>query len=134
MKPVDRLVEAESELRKLKKERDGLALALGDPKLVSWTHEGGPAPRRLTSFETATAKRIASLDKKIEPLEAECETLLEDVVVGLSGMDAEPDDPEVLLRASLVVLNRLSRAGMSSPESLAVMRMLVRYLKSLADE
>ena len=132
MKPVERLAAAEAELAKLMKERSSLDQALGDPTLVTWTYEGGPVPRRLSTFEVATVKRIASLDKKIEPLEDECEELLSDVVVGLSGIDGEPDDPEVLLRASLVVLNRLQRAGASSPESSAVMRALLRYLKSLA--
>ena len=134
MKPVDRLAAFEAELQKLTKERDGLGQALGDPTLVTWTFDGGPVPRKLTSFEVATVKRIASLDKKIAALDEECEELLSDVVCGLSGIDGEPDDPEVLLRAALVVLSRLHKAGTTLPESRAVMKALLRYLKSLASE
>jgi len=134
VKPAERLVIAEAELQKLTKERGGLSQALGDPRLVTWTYEGGPVPRRLSSFEIATIKRISSLEAKIEVLEDECDDLLSDIVCGLSGMKGEPDDPEVLLRASLVVLNRLHRAGNTLPESRAVMKALLRYLKSLAND
>lgn len=134
MKPVEKLAAVEAELERLTKERENLSQALGDPQLITWTHDGGPVPRRLTAFETATVKRIASLDKKIGPLEDEQEELLSDVVCGLSGIDGEPDDPEVLLRAALVALHRLHKTGAALPESRAVVRALLRYLKSLADE
>jgi hypothetical protein len=134
MKPVERLAAFEAELSKLLKERDGLRQALGDPALVTWVAERGPIPRRLSTFEVATIKRLASLDAKIEPLEDECEELLADTVCALSGIDGEPDDPEVLLRASLVVLNMLHKSGTALPESRIVVRMLLRYLKSLAED
>jgi hypothetical protein len=132
VKPVDRLAIAEAELQKLTKEYDSLRAALGDNKLITWVAERGPVPRRLTAFEMATVKRIDVLDQKMAVLEDECEALLSDVVCGLSGIAGEPDDPEVLLRASLVVLNRLHKKGNTLPESLAVMRALLQYLKSLA--
>jgi len=132
--PVERLAAFEAELAKLTKERDGLRQALGDPKVVTWIAERGPVPRRLSAFEIATVKRIASLDAKIEPLEDECEELLSDVVCSLAGIDGEPDDPEVLLRASLVAMNLLHKSGTALPESRVVVRMLLRYLKSLAED
>jgi hypothetical protein len=134
VKPVERLNAAEAELQKLTKEYDALRSALGDNKLITWVAERGPVPRRLTAFETATVKRIDVLDQKMAVLEDECEELLSDVVCGLSGISGEPDDPEVLLRASLVVLNRLHKNGNTLPESLALMRALLRYLKSLAND
>jgi hypothetical protein len=134
MKPVERLAAFEAELAKLVKERDGLRQALGDPKLITWVAERGPIPRRLSSFEVATVKRLALLESKIEPLEDECEELLADTVCSLSGIDGEPDDPEVLLRASLVALNLLHKSGTALPESRVVVRMLLRYLKSLAED
>lgn len=134
MKSVERLAAFEETLAKLTKERDGLQQALGDPLLVTWIAERGPVPRRLSAFELATVKRIAALEAKIEPLEDECEELLSDVVCALAGIDGEPDDPEVLLRAALVALNLLHKRGGPLPESRAVMRALLRYLKSLAND
>lgn len=134
MTPPERLAAFEAELEKLTKERDGLRQALGDTKLVTWIAERGPVPRRLSSFELATVKRLASMEPKIEALEDECDELLSDVVCWLAGIDGEPDDPEVLLRASLVTLNRLHKAGNSTTESRVMVRALLRYLKSLASD
>jgi hypothetical protein len=134
MKPVERLAAAEASLAQLVKDRDNLKQALGDPALVTWVYERGPIPRRLTSFEIATVKRLALMEEKIIALEDECEEILSDTICGLSGIDGEPDDPEVLLRASLVVLSRQTKAGTALPETRAVMRGLLRYLKSLADD
>lgn len=132
--PIDRLAVVEAELSKLKKERDGLRQALGDPRLVTWVAERGPVPRRLSAFEIATVKRLNTLEPKIEALEDEHKELHLDVTCALSGISGEADDPEVLLRAALVALNRLHKAGTSLPESRVVMRVILNYLRSLATD
>ncbi len=130
---ADELVVAEVELAKLTKEYDGFKAALGDPKLTAWVGDRGrAAPRTLSSFEMATVKRLISLEPKIDKLADQVDDLFGDVIREIAGIDGELDDPELLLRASLVVLNRLHKTGRSTPESAAVMKALVTYLKSLA--
>lgn len=133
--PSQRFLEADEELRKLTREAETLRSAINDKQLVAWVHERGPVPRKLTTFEAATVKRLVELDDKISDLAESRGELLADAIVGLSGMvDVEPDDPEALLRASLVALNRLYKKGHSSPESMVVMKALASYLKSLSQD
>lgn len=132
--PAQRLDAADAELAKLSDEYDKLSKGLGDPKAKLWVAERGLIPRSLSPFELATVKRLDALDHKMEELEAEREALLSDVVCGLARKEGEPDDPEILLRAAVVVIQRLHKAGTALPESRAVGRALVNYLRSLATD
>lgn len=135
MSPAEQLSEKETELAKLQKEYDGFKKALGDPKLTAWVADRGrAAPRSLSAFEVATVKRLASLEPKIDRLAQECEDLFGDVVCEIAGIDGEPDDPELLLRAAMIVLSRLHKTGRSTPESRVVTKALLMYLKSLAND
>ena len=130
-----RLAAVEAELAKVQVEYDGLSKALGDPTLTVWIADRGrAAPRKLSAFEIATVKRIASLEPKLDKLEDRQEDLRAEVICELAGIPSDSDvqDPETLLRASLVVFNRQHKAGLSTTESKTVMRALIDYLKSLA--
>lgn len=132
-----RLAEIEENLQKLQKEYDGLSAALGDPALTSWASDRGrAAPRKLTAFEAATVKRLDSLEPKLDAIEDQQEELRAQLVCELAGIpiDSAIDDPETLLRASLVIFHRAHKAGQSSVESRTVMRALIAYLKSLAED
>jgi len=132
-----RLVSVEESLSKLQKERDGFAKALGDPNLTTWVADMGRAvPRKLSTFEAATVKRIAALDAELEKLEDRQVELRAQLVCELAGVpsDSETQDPEILLRAALVVLFRWNKAGKSTVLSRTVAHALTRYLKSLADD
>lgn len=132
-----RLAEIEESLQKLQKEYDGLSTALGDPTLTSWASDRGrAAPRKLTAFEAATVKRLDSLEPKLDALEDEQEELRAQLICELAGIppDSVTDDPETLLRASLVIFHRAHKAGQSTIESRTVMRALIAYLKSLAED
>lgn len=132
-----RLAEIEESLQKLQKEYDGLSTALGDPTLTSWASDRGrAAPRKLTAFEAATVKRLDSLEPKLDALEDEQEELRAQLICELAGIptDSAVDDPETLLRASLVIFHRAHKGGQSTIESRTVMRALIAYLKSLAED
>lgn len=132
-----RLAEIEESFQKLQKEYDGLSAALGDPTLTSWASDRGrAAPRKLTAFEAATVKRLDSLEPKLDALEDEQEELRAQLICELAGIptDSVVDDPETLLRASLVIFHRAHKAGQSTIESRTVMRALIAYLKSLAED
>lgn len=132
-----RLAEIEGSLQKLQKEYDGLSAALGDPTLTSWASDRGrAAPRKLTAFEAATVKRLDSLEPKLDALEDEQEELRAQLICELAGIptDSAVDDPETLLRASLMIFHRAHKSGQSTVESRTVMRALIAYLKSLADD
>jgi hypothetical protein len=130
-----RLAAVEAELAKVQGEYDGLSKALGDPTLTAWIADRGrAAPRKLSMFEVATVKRIASLEPKLDKLEDQQEDLRAEVVCELAGIPSDSDvqDPETLLRSALVVLHREHKAGRSTVESRTVMRALIDYLRSLA--
>jgi hypothetical protein len=130
-----RLAAVEAELAKVQGEYDGLSKALGDPTLTAWIADRGrAAPRKLSAFEVATVKRIASLEPKLDKLEDQQEDLRAEVVCELAGIPSDSDvqDPETLLRSALVVLHREHKAGRSTVESRTVMRALIDYLRSLA--
>lgn len=134
MKVAEKLAAVETELAKVQKEYDGLSQALGDPTLTAWVADRGrAAPRKLSAFEIATVKRIASLEPKLDKLEDQREDLFAETICEIAGIPSDSDvgDPEVLLRAALVCLNRMHKTGMSTPESRAVMEALLGYLKSL---
>lgn len=136
-KAADKLVVVEAELAKLQKEVDGFNSVLSDPTIVSWVADRGRvAPRSLTAFEVATIKRIASLEPKIEDLEILRDELLAEAVCGVAGvpLDSDINDPEILLRAAAVSINRLHKAGQGSPESHAVLKSLIAYLRSLLED
>lgn len=132
--PAQRLDAAEAELATRVAEHESLKNGLGDPAIKIWIAERGLVPRSLSAFERATVKRIEALDQQIEELENECDALLSDVVCGLAQRAGEADDPEILLRASLVAIYRLHKAGTALPESRAMTKALVRYLRSLAED
>jgi hypothetical protein len=137
MTKAERLAEVEAELAKLQKEHDSFSKALSDPKIVAWIADRGrAAPRSLTAFEIATIKRIATLEPKIDDLETQRDELLAEVICGIASVPADSDinDPEILLRASAVSLSRLHKAGHASPESLAILKALVFYLRSLIED
>lgn len=136
-KTVDRLAAVEAELAKVQGEYDSLSQALGDPLLTTWVADRGrTAPRQLSSFEAATVKRIAKLEPRLDDLEDEQEDLRAQLVCELAGvpLDSDIEDPETLLRASLVLFHRMHKAGQSTTESRTVMRALIAYLKSLSDD
>jgi len=136
-KTVDKLAAVEAELAKVQAEYDGFSKALGDPTLTAWISDRGrAAPRKLSAFEIATVKRIGTLEPKLDKLEDQQEDLRAEVVCELAGIPSDSDvqDPETLLRASLVVLNRAHKAGQSTVESRTVMRALIDYLRSLATD
>lgn len=135
MSAAEELAKVEVELVRLEKERDGLRLALGDPTLVTWTHERGPVPRRLTAFEAATVRRLDSLDSKVYQASLKRDDLFAAVLQEVAGIDGEPDDPELLLRAAMVIIHRLHRlTSMATPESKVVLKALLSYLKSLSED
>lgn len=134
-KTADRLAAVEAEIAKVQSEYDGLSGALGDPAITTWIADmGRAAPRKLSAFEAATVKRIASLEPKLDKLEDQRDDLRAELICELAGIptDSEVQDPETLLRAALVVLNRAHKAGRSTVEERTVMRALIDYLKSLA--
>lgn len=136
-KTADKLAAVEAELAKAQSEYDGLSGALGDPMLTTWVADRGrAAPRALSSFEAATVKRIAKLEPKLDDLEDQQEDLRAQLICELAGIptDSEVEDPETLLRASLVVFHRAHKAGQSTIESRTVMRALIAYLKSLSTD
>lgn len=133
----ERLAAVEESLQKLQGEYDNLSAALGDPNLTAWvTDRGRTAPRKLTAFEAATVKRLASLEPKLDALEDQQDDLRAQLICELAGIpsDSEVTDPETLLRASLVVFHRAHKAGRSTVESRTVMRALIDYLRSLAED
>jgi len=128
----ERIADVDAERTKLQKEYDGFLQALGDPTITAWVGDREQRmPRKLTTFEIATIKRIASLEPKLDALDDEYEDLCDDVLMAIAGVPGEPDDPEVLLHASLVTINRAHKAGHATPESKVVLRALLMYLKSL---
>jgi cytochrome P450 len=136
-KTADKLTAVEAELAKVQAEYDSLSQALGDPAITTWVSDRGrAAPRRLSMFEAATVKRLSALEPKLDNLEDQREELRAEVICELAGIPSDSDvqDPETLLRASLVVLNRAHKAGKSTIESRTVMRALIGYLKSLAED
>lgn len=136
-KTADKLTAVEAELAKVQAEYDSLSQALGDPAITTWVSDRGrAAPRRLSMFEAATVKRLSALEPKLDNLEDQREELRAEVICELAGIPSDSDvqDPETLLRASLVVLNRDHKAGKSTVESRTVMRALIGYLKSLAED
>lgn len=134
MSKAEQLAKVDADLADLRKQKKDLQLALGDPLLVTWTHDRGPVPRRLSAFEIATVRRLDLLDKKVYDLELKRDELFGDVIREVAGSKGDPDDPEQLLRAAMVTINRLHRLGMSTPESRVVLQALLLYLKSLAED
>lgn len=134
-KTVDQLAAVEAELAKVQGEYDGLSKAFGDPAITSWIADRGrAAPRRLSAFEIATVKRIATLEPKLDDLEDRQEDLRAQVICELAGIpaDSEVQDPETLLRAAMIVFHREHKVGKSTPESRTVLRALIDYLRSLS--
>jgi cytochrome P450 len=134
---ASRLAAVEESFQKLQGEYDNLSAAIGDPLLTPWIADRGrAAPRKLTAFEAATVRRLASLEPKLDALEDELDELRARLVCELAGVPSDSDvgDPEILLRAALVVLHREHKAARSTVVSRAVMRALIDYLKSLAED
>jgi len=133
---AEELIEVEAELAKLQKEYDGFSKALPST-ISSWVSDRGrTAPRTLTAFEVATVKRMEKLEPKLDDLEAQRDELLAEVVCGIANVPSDSDinDPEILLRASAVSFSRLHKAGQSTPESQAMLKALVFYLRSLIED
>ena len=129
---AERLLRVEVELARLSSEHDALKVALGDPRLTAWVGGGigRIAPRKLTTFEAATARRLAVLQPKISTLQTEARGLVAQIVFKLARKKGDGlDDPEVLLRAAFAVLTKTARG---TPEGRAVVRAIADYLKSLA--
>ena len=128
----------EEKLKAKRKEYEGFKKALGsDPALTSWIDGAGRMPQRvLSAFETATVKRMSKLLPEIREIEDELETSYVHVVTGLANKESDEgiDDPEVLLRAALVVMNKRFKTGDSSVELKLTMRAILDYLKSLAHD
>lgn len=133
MTDAEQLLSEAEELHRLRKEQEALREALGDAALVSWVSGHGPMPQKLTAFQAASVRRLRNLDGRVRELEANQRALTQDVLSSLAGGEGDHEDPEVLLRASLVVLNRLHKLGHSLPESRVVLKALLEYLRSLAD-
>lgn len=135
-KLATRYSELEQELRAKQAEYDGYKKALGsDPSLTSWVDGQGRMPKRsLSPFEVATVKRMQKLRPEIDRIEGELEDLFEEVVEAVANKQSDDgvEDPEVLLRASLVIMNKRFKAGDQSVELRLVMRAVLDYLKSLA--
>jgi hypothetical protein len=132
-----RLAAAEADFQKLQKEYDDLSAALGDPEASAWVFDHGRAPpRKLSAFEAATVKRLTAIEPKLGRLEAQRNELRATLVCELAGVpeDSEVDDPEVLLRAALVALYRVHKAGASTIETRTVLMALSGYVKSLAND
>jgi hypothetical protein len=128
--------ETEAALAAKRHEYDGYRKALGsDPLLTSWVDGQGRMPKRsLSPFETATVKRMQKLRPEIEQLEEDLTDLFEDVIEGLANRHTDDgvQDPEILLRAALVVMNKRFKAGDSSIELRLVMKATLDFLRSLA--
>ncbi len=136
MSDAEKLAALNEQIAELTTATEKLKKALGDPKISAWIADRGRvAPRALTSFEMATVKRIDANTKQLRKLTADRDRLLEDVVCVVARKRGEGlDDPEVLLRASMLSLNRLHKGGHATPETRAVTQALLRYLKSLDDD
>lgn len=131
-----RYAELERSLAAKREEYDGYKKALGsDPTLTSWVDGVGRMPKRsLSPFEVATVKRMKKLQPEIEELEDELDDLFTEVVESIANKRSDDglEDPEVLLRASLVVMNKRFKAGDQSVELRLVMKAVLDYLRSLA--
>ncbi|NJN65016.1 MAG: hypothetical protein HC882_09170, partial [Acidobacteria bacterium] len=64
------LADLERDVAKLTVERKTLGAHFRDPSMTSWVaNQGRVAPRGLTAFETATARRIRDIDLKLAQLQ-----------------------------------------------------------------
>ena len=134
---AEKLVIVEQEHARLRAEYEAFRQTLRDPGIAPWLDGQEDRPQRvLTQMEVAAIKHINKLAPQINKL-ARAEAFL--IVRTLDETAGRPsdggvEDPEALLRASLVCLSRAWKDGHRHTENRVLLKALANYLTSLDDE
>lgn len=134
---AEKLVIVEQELSRLRAEYDAFRQALRGSDVVAWVDgEERMPPRPITQMEAATIRHLKTIEPQIRNLEkAEAFLLVRtlDETAGRPSIDGL-EDPEALLRASLVCLAHAWKDGHRSTENRVLLRAIASYLKSLDED
>lgn len=134
---AEKLVLVEQELARVRAEHDAFRQALRDPSITSWVdgYERMP-PRALTQMEAATIRHLKTLEPQLAALERAEAFLIVRTLDETAGKpsDGGLEDPEALLRASLVCLAQAWKDGHRRTENRVLLKALAHYLKSLDDD
>lgn len=134
---AEKLVVVEQELARVRAEYEAFRQAVRDPGITAWVdgHERMP-PRALTQMEAATIRHLKHLEPQLAALARAEAFLLVRTLDETAGKpsDGGLEDPEALLRASLVCLAQAWKDGHRHTENRVLLKALANYLQSLDDE